>query len=678
MMRCYNISYATTLLLLLVFSSFIHLSAPNPVGTLRPKDDPNGPTASENRENSDDKMPLIQREGAQEEEELFKDVDPKKLAAVLLEALNQSHVQTRWKNDNFENEEEEERKASTGDVHSKTPYSKVGSLGRSDRDRGGREELELLMAANGKAQEKAEEEEKAKAQEEEDKMTEKVTSRTTSQTVQIQRDPPSSSSDGGEGNGQASVPQESTRPGHGSHEEEEEQLNPEELKSLERMMKEFPPLNTAVKREGGSEPNQRESRGYTSYNEVLPAQKSGDLAMSKKMLKWREETQKAVYFPTFKEGNFMDDFEDSNDGSNAAQPQLPAEQKVMDEEEEEEEELSLEEEEARAKAEQEEMRRQAAEVQKAKMEEEKLADIASDMLLRYMVKQNNGNQKNSLSVSNAMEDKRSEEEQVTEEDDIDPQTIDKLIEISSKLHLPADDVVDIISDVEKKKRKDMPLDTSRWQRPQSLQSSSSSASQLSANHYNFPVAKQPFRGVNLLKSWLQEKTPGQAEDFWRKQDAPLAGSVWAKDQPLSIKSQKSFWSGYPNYLYTFPPHYQRKPYPYYPVFYPPPMKPRYYISKPALGDGSFLWNTLPPKRHYQSWIQPRLRKPPTYSIPYPLTFQSVPISKPLTLPRRPVFLSKPKDAYDPASVPPLTETRERSNLERLVQQILMRRPQVLD
>ncbi len=45
---------------------------------------------------------------------------------------------------------------------------------------------------------------------------------------------------------------------------------------------------------------------------------------------------------------------------------------------------------------------------------------------------------------------------MTTDDDIDPQTIDKLIEISSKLHLPADDVVDIINDVEKKKKKDAP------------------------------------------------------------------------------------------------------------------------------------------------------------------------------------------------------------------------------
>ncbi|GAB0201245.1 neurosecretory protein VGF [Grus japonensis] len=41
-----------------------------------------------------------------------------------------------------------------------------------------------------------------------------------------------------------------------------------------------------------------------------------------------------------------------------------------------------------------------------------------------------------------------------EVDDLDPGTIDQLIELSSKLHLPADDVVDIIHDVEQKRKKE--------------------------------------------------------------------------------------------------------------------------------------------------------------------------------------------------------------------------------
>ncbi len=53
-------------------------------------------------------------------------------------------------------------------------------------------------------------------------------------------------------------------------------------------------------------------------------------------------------------------------------------------EEEEEEILTGKEEEARARAEQEEVRQQEAEAQEAREEEQRLADIASDMLLEYM------------------------------------------------------------------------------------------------------------------------------------------------------------------------------------------------------------------------------------------------------------------------------------------------------
>ncbi|KAM3653960.1 uncharacterized protein VK521_017580, partial [Ammospiza maritima maritima] len=41
-----------------------------------------------------------------------------------------------------------------------------------------------------------------------------------------------------------------------------------------------------------------------------------------------------------------------------------------------------------------------------------------------------------------------------EVDELDPGTIDQLIELSSKLHLPADDVVDIIHDVEQKRKEE--------------------------------------------------------------------------------------------------------------------------------------------------------------------------------------------------------------------------------
>lgn len=671
----------------------------------------------------DEEGQLPKRE-AEEEEELFKDVDPKTLAAVLLEAINRSQGERRKEGEEHDGMEEN-MKAEVGDVRKEESYREVSAMEGADRDRDGRQELDLLMAAKGKEQEREEEEERKKAQEEEEKMTEKVTSHTTSQTIQVQTEQQPARPD--------AVPQQEPNSSDQGINEEEEQLSPEELKSLETMMKEFPRLNTASKREDNSEQNQRESRGYSSYNNVIPVNKGSDLAMSKKKLKWQEETQKGLNFPTFR-GNFMDDFEDNNFGdSNAAQSQLPVEQEVMEDDEPEEEEveedeevLSPEEEEARAKAEQEEMRRQAAEAQRAKMEEEKLADIASDMLLRYMVKQNNGNKKYSSSLSNAVEDKRSDEEQeLTEEDDIDPQTIDKLIEISSKLHLPADDVVDIISDVEKKKKKDVPPEmTSHWQRPLTPLSSSLSPSigfspsRISTNQNSFPISKQPSPAVNHLKTWFQEKPPAKSQDLWSKLAKPLLANqnLWPKPQkPLSIKqdlwlkSPKAVWSGYPFYPYTYPTYYQRKPYPdYHPLYFPPPPrpKPRYFIPK-THAISNFLGNsiedayTFPPKRHYHSWVQPRLRKPPpglqqkpyytSYPLPlYPRTFQAVPIPKPRSPSRMPVIPPKQKQFYYAAPAPAVmrsedyylagkqTDRSNHDNLEKYIQQILLKRPQILD
>ncbi|KAI3375904.1 hypothetical protein L3Q82_004160 [Scortum barcoo] len=332
------------------------------------------------------------------------------------------------------------------------------------------------------------------------------------------------------------------------------------------------------------------------------------------------------------------------------------------------------------------MRRQAAEAQRAKMEEEKLADIASDMLLRYMVKQNNGNKKYSSSLSNAAEDKRSDEEQeVTDEEDIDPQTIDKLIEISSKLHLPADDVVDIISDVEKKKKKDVsPEIPTRLQPPLTpILSSFSfsngfSASQISKNQNSFPVSKEPSPAVNLLKTWFHEKSPAKSHDLWSKPAKPLLtnSNVWPKPQKsvkqeLWPKPPKSVWTGYPFYPYTYPSYYQRKSYPdYYPIYYPPSArsKPRYYVPKPILTLNNFLGNSVddtyafPPKRRYYNWVQPRLRKPPTglepkpyytsHPLPlFPRTFQQVPMPKPRSPPQMPVIPLQQRPFYYSAQEP---------------------------
>nr|XP_019963221.1 PREDICTED: neurosecretory protein VGF-like [Paralichthys olivaceus] len=731
-----NASSVLTLLVLLTGASFFHLSSPNPIKTPGDihsphRNTPPGLMVSGDRERRDEERRSFKKEEAEAEEDLFKDVDPKTLAAVLLEALNHSQVERRMEGEEPEGIEGE-MKAERGEVEKEEEYRQVRTMEGADRDRDGRQELELLMATQGREQERVEEEERKKAQEEEEKMTEKVTSRTTSQTVQVQTEQQPTSPDRQVENEKGAAPQQGPNSSEQGNNEEEEQLSPEELRSLETMMKEFPSLDTATKRNGDSEQNQRESRGYSNHNSIIPLNKGSNLAMSKKKLKWQEETQKALHLPTFKGGNFMDDFEDSNYGNNAAQSQPPAEQEVMEEDEPEDEEekedeevLSPEEEEARAKAEQEEMRRQAAEAQRAKMEEEKLADIASDMLLRYMVKQNNGNKKYSSSLSNAAEDKRSDEEQeVIEEDDIDPQTIDKLIEISSKLHLPADDVVDIISDVEKKKKKDVPPElTSHWQQPLTPLSSSFSSdngfstSQISTKQNNLPVSKLSSPAANLLKTWFQEKTATKSQDRWSKPVNPLLPNQnpWPKPQKtLSLKQDlwrkppKSVWSGYPSYPFIYPFYYQRKPYPdYYPFYFPPPPrpKPRYYFPKPALTLNSYLGNSVddasmyPPKRRYYSWIQPRLKTPPagnqqkpyytSYPLPlYPRTFQ--PIPKPRFPPRTPVISPQQKQTYYSALAPAVmrkedyyesgkqSDSSSRDDLEKYIQHILLNRPQMLD
>ncbi|XP_018526642.1 neurosecretory protein VGF [Lates calcarifer] len=735
MIGYHDASSVLTLLVLLTGASILHLSSPNPIYTSGDvnnphRNTPSGLTVSGEDERRNEERQSLQKEEAETEEELFKDVDPKTLAAVLLEALNRSQVERRRDGEQH-SEMEEDIETKTGEVNKKEEYRQVRTMGGADRDRDGRQELELLMASQGKEQEREEEEERKKAQEEEERMTEKVTSRTTSQTVQVQTEQQPASPDGRGENGKGAAPQQGPVTSEQANNEEEEQLSPEELKSLETMMKEFPRLGTAIKRKGEPKQNQRESRGYSSHNDIIPMNKGSNLAMSKKKLKWQEETQKALNFPIFREGNFMNDFEDSNYGNNAAQSQ--PEQEMMEEDEPEDEEeredeevLSPEEEEAQAKAEQEEMRRQAAEAQRAKMEEEKLADIASDMLLSYMVKQNNGNKKYSSPLPNAAEDKRSDEEQeVMEEDDIDPQTIDKLIEISSKLHLPADDVVDIISDVEKKKKKDVPPELmSHWQQPLLPLSSSFSstngysASQILANQNNFLVSKQSSPAVNRLKTWFQEKTSTKPQDHWSKPANPLLANqnAWPKPQnPLSVKqdlwlkSPKPVWTSYPSYSYIYPFYYQRKPYRdnFHIYFSPPPRpKPHYYIPKPALTLNNFLGtsvddaHTFPPKRHYHSWVQPRLRKPPAglqqkpYYTSYPLppytrTFQPLPIPKPRSPPRMPVISPQQKQIYYSALAPAVIRNKDyymagkqsdRGNgddLEKYIQQILMKRPQVL-
>ncbi|RVE60222.1 hypothetical protein OJAV_G00178820 [Oryzias javanicus] len=666
-----------------VFVSLPQSSTSNP---LRTSGDGEGLHGLEGRH---EERASIHRE--EKEEELFKDVDPRRLAAVLLEALNRSRVERG-------RPEEEEMKAERRAVK-KQEVNEEGA----DRHRDGREELEMLIASHGKDRGIEEEEERKRAMEEEERMTEKVNSRTTSQTIQVQK--PTGSETLSE-NGNGSQPESTTVDQNNEEDEEEEQLNPEELKSLETMMKEFPRLNTVSEREVEAE--RRQTRAFSSFNDVLPKHKGTDLALTKKKLKWQEETQKALFFPKFDSDNSIEQLEEKKYGGMAAPPLEEQEEKEDEPEEEEEEVLSPEEEEARARVEQEEMLRQAAEVQKAKMEEEKLADIASDMLLRYMVKQNHGKKKHGSSLSNAAEDKRSNEEQeVTEENDIDPQTIDKLIEISSKLHLPADDVVDIIADVEKKKKKDTsPQLMSFWQRPPPSPSSSFKAGWQASNQNSLPVSKQPSPAANLLKTWFQEKNKLRSENFQKKLSKSLQASPGFWSQPQLVKQNRRFnplksaWTSYPVYPYTYASYYQRTPFlDYYPIYLPPAPrpKPQYYISKPPAALNS-LWggsvDTFPPRRPYQSWVQPQLRKPParlqhksyynSYPPQLPRPLQRVHIPEERPPPPTGLVSSLQKMFDNSVQMPTVTRNGEPvrktdssslDDLETYIQQILMERPQ---
>lgn len=680
MMGFRDASGALTLLVLLTGAPFLCLSSPSQTNPPQNTSDPRRdapPALLEDRQGADEERRPLDGGGAEEEEELFKDVDPKTLAAVLLEALNQSQVDRR--------REREEPAGGGGDVGAETEeatseeeHREGRTEGGADRDRDGREELELLMAAQGKEQEEAE---RKKAQKEEEKITEKVTSRTMSQNIQLQPDLQPAA--GGEKE-QGATPQHYP-------EEEEEQLNPEELKNLETMMKEFPRLNTAVKREGKQ--SQREIRG-SGFNDVIPLHKGSD--MSRKKLRWQEETQKALSFPKFS-GNIVDQLDGgSYAGRKAAQ--TTGEQEVVeddgpeeDEEEEEEQQLNAEEEEALVKAEQEEMRRQVAEAQRARMKEEKLADVASDMLLRYIVKQSPGTKKDGSSPSSAAEDKRSEEKQEVTED-IDPQTIDKLIEISSKLHLPADDVVDIISDVEKKKKKDVPLEvSSHWQWPPA---NGLSAWQVPANQNSLPVLKRPPAAFGPFKARIQEAPAAKQQDLWSRlaKTLPLNQDPWLK----------AARAGAP--VYRYPAPYQRRPLPQYQLLYfppPPRPKPHYYIPKSAHALNRFVGYpvgdpyTSPLRAQYHSWVQPRLKKPPAglqqkpfytdYPLTlYPRTFQLIPKPRP---PPQASAIAPQTQLYYSVSAPPVAmregsyravKQPDRSRLEKYIQQMLTRRPQLKD
>lgn len=578
-----------------------------------------------------------------EEDELFKDVDPRTLAAVLLEALNQPQKEKM-----SEREEGME-------------VERQRDLQGADRDRDGHKELELVMAAaaaQGEDEKEREEEEEKKRAEEEERLTEKVTSRTTSQTVPLKEQVAPQ-----EGATKEEVIKEEERqePERGELGEEEEQLSPEEVKNLETVLEELQSYSTATKRERDTSTGQRESRGeYFDYldrnglmnNEIKPKAKGNDLALSKKKLKWQLEQEKNKMQPLQRGGNFMDDFT-----NNLADPEEEDE-----EDQEDDEQLSPEEEETRAKAEQEEVRRQAAEAQRAKAEEEKLADIASDMLLKYIVKQD----KKKYQDNNGAEDKRSDEEDTSDDDDdIDPQTIDKLIEISSKLHLPADDVVDIINDVEKKKKKDAP-ENLPWQRPLVPPPAPIAPSTLLRKP---PPSKPPQPNTNPLKAWFKDRTSVKPskQDIWMRQQWPFRT--------------------YPSFKF-----YQKPYRGYYPIYIPPAKPKSRYYSKPSFALNNVLGNSLDydfdysPRRKPRPWAQSRQRAQPAFQrnlyFPHPRTFKAVPMPKPRSPPRhwpsfyypaRAPVVTREDDYYSPLRQPPQDSEEE---LENFIERVFMKHPRM--
>ncbi|KAG5852106.1 cilia- and flagella-associated protein 251 [Anguilla anguilla] len=586
----------------------------------------------------------------EEEDELFKDVDPKTLAAVLLEALNQPGESKK----SSRVEMEEKNRGAEGEGKGQEELALLGS----DRDRDGKQELELVMAAaaaEGKEEQEREEEERKRAEKEEEQLTEKVKSRTTSQAMPVKEQPEK----------EAVKEQETREEEHQEPGDEEEQLSSQEVKNLQTMLEELQSYSTATKRERDSG-GQRESRGSFQDmdngfldNDIKPKPKGYQLALSKKKLKWQEEEQKKKNTPLYRGGNFMDDFDDNIKGQNEEDK----------EDEEDEEVLSPEEEEARAKADQEEVRRQAAEAQRAKAEEERLADIASDMLLQYMVKQDGkkymDQSKKTSQGNNAAEDKRSEEEDDSDDDDIDPQTIDKLIEISSKLHLPADDVVDIISDVEKKKKKDAPENVP-WHRP------------VAPAPAPAPAPRNP---APKLSSSLTSPS-----------------KTWVKDKAVVKPSKQDFWPKLQKQFRTYPTYsFVQKPYRgYFPIYFPPPKpKPQYY-TKPTFSFNDLLGNSLdydfgfPPKRRYRPWAQPRSRNPPpirrnlyfNYILPHPRTFKPVPMPKPRSPPRRrPTFYYPPpapmvprnEDYFDPVGQQQQDNDEE---LENFIEKVFLKHPRM--
>ncbi|XP_015237589.1 PREDICTED: DNA ligase 1-like [Cyprinodon variegatus] len=425
---------------------------------------------------------------------------------------------------------------------------------------------------------------------------------------------------------------------------------------------------------------ERKIRGYFQNidlglqdNEILPPLKgykayNTQLARAGKKQHWQDNMSSNR---PVKGGNFMDDFDEGGE-------------EIEEEVEEEEESLSHMEEEARARAEKQEILRQQEEAEKAREEEQRLADIASDMLLQYMGRKQQSFMKPRQKSSNTAEDKRSEEV-LPDEDDLDQQMIDRLIEISSKLHLPADDVIEIISDVEEKKKKRKELQqqpiNSNPVIPRFRPLVPPPLATPPIYHYTASKnpKKAPYKHNKSNKKWHKDKIKSYKQDYWYKPQKQL--DYW-------YKPQKQFLA-FPSY-----PYYQKPYRAYYPVYFPYP-KAQYYGKSSPSRDQSFGPQELdlqPPRRRHrgggknlagQGWRQqppPRLPLTPyisNYILPHPRTYQPLPPPKPVIAPRRgrrpPYYYPQVTqvDDYEEDGLVPQLDSEE--ELENFIERIYMKR-----
>ncbi|XP_051900707.1 neurosecretory protein VGF-like [Pristis pectinata] len=200
------------------------------------------------------------------------------------------------------------------------------------------------------------------------------------------------------------------------------------------------------------------------------------------------------------------------------------------------------------------------EVGRKNLEEDQANDMASELLLQYLLKGETSQEEephqeeeakksgaeSGQEVDSASEEKRSDEE---DGEDIDPQTIDRLIEISSKLHLPADDVIDIINDVEKKRKDSMERAESR--------------------HGGSRRKYRPdLREDNLVPRYREDKLRHRSNNDLTLQD--LLSAENALDYGgMSLPVPRRYRPGqntYPNYIRPRTYQQRHRPYYYQPVF----------------------------------------------------------------------------------------------------------------